>query len=85
MSTDLAMDTAKTALVAIDLHKGITFHDVISNAARLTDISGPAGHDNRDDARSDLIPAIDPFPSDGIILKRQWGALSGTDQDLHLR
>lgn len=31
------MDTAKTARVVIDLQKGITFHEIISNAAHLTD------------------------------------------------
>lgn len=34
---------------------------------------------------ADIVPELDPAPSDVVIMKRQWGAFYGTDLDLRLR
>jgi nicotinamidase-related amidase len=81
----------QTALVLIDLQKGITrlptIHPtelVVANASRLAVASaraiGPLSPDY-----SELEKALDQQPSDILITKRQWGAFFGTDLDLQLR
>jgi nicotinamidase-related amidase len=103
----------KTALVVVDLQKGIlslpTAHptDVVAkNAGVLADAfrsrglpvvlvtvgGGAPGRTERTFGRrelpadwADLAPELDQRPSDHVVLKRTWGAFTGTDLDAYLK
>ncbi len=114
------LNLAQTALVLIDLQKGIvnlplaprTGTDMLANAIRLTDKFRAAGalvvivhvgfsSDGEDAVKVEtdaapirgpyppeffeLIPELGLRPNDIVILKRQWGAFTGTELDLQLR
>jgi nicotinamidase-related amidase len=113
------LNLSKTALVLIDLQKGVlklplaprTGADTLANSIRLADKFRAAGAlvvlvhvgfspDFADAVKVEtdapargpfppeffeLIPEIGPRPNDIVILKRQWGAFTGTELDLQLR
>jgi len=119
---DTIINKAATALVVIDLQKGIASmpakpHDgkiVIANAAKLAkafrknqmsvflvrvstsadgkdrlapivDGENPWGNRQMPADWSEIVPELEPEPTDFIITKKQWGAFYGTELDLQLR
>jgi nicotinamidase-related amidase len=114
------LNLSQTALVLIDLQKGIvgmplaprSGEEMVRNAVRLADKFREIGSlvvlvhvgfsaDGADaikvetDAQArrgpfppeftEFVPEIGPRPNDIVILKRQWGAFTGTELDLQLR
>ena len=117
---DTAIEPRTTALVVIDLQKGLATQPAAPHAmadvrARVVDLAetvrsagglvvlvrvtpSPDGRDalrpmsdapipggDRPRDWADLLPELQPGPSDLTITKRQWGAFYGTELDLQLR
>jgi nicotinamidase-related amidase len=116
---ELVLDPTATALVMVDLQKGIArdtaphdARDVVARAASLARALRAVGGtiawvrvenhpDGRDRLRpitdnpgverarppdhADLMPELQPDPSDLVITKRGWSAFHGTELDLQLR
>ena len=96
---ELELDKSTTALVVIDLQKGIagrptqphSVQDVVKNAAKLVQIFRKNNmpvflvHVVHVPDWSEFVPEIAPVPSDVVITKKQWGAFYGTELELQLR
>lgn len=89
-SSELAIDLRSTALVLIDLQKGIVARQtapypaaefaVIRREHDAPAASGPAPPDF-----GEIVKELGPKEGDLVITKRQWGAFYGTELDLQLR
>ena len=91
MTGTLTLDPATTALVVIDLQKGIAV--VLVNVGFSADerdrlappVDSPNPPGKVAPGFSDLDPALEVSTDDILITKRQWGAFYGTALDLQLR
>jgi nicotinamidase-related amidase len=98
--TDLSLDPATCALVAVDLQHGIVSletapyksADVVANVAKIAKAMRVSGGiavfvrvTNASDGGDELVPQLGIKETDIVVTKRQWGAFYGTDLELHLR
>ena len=82
----LMIDPKKTALVVIDLQRGIVANpsaprpgsEVVARAAQMAAAMRAAGG-------TVVLVHVTPLAGDIVITKRQWGAFYGTELDLQLR